>query len=307
MPAFVEVVIENLKATSNWDSGKDYPLTHFLKFMSYEKDAIKWFLYEVVALRWMWGESRIDYVRSLVDFVDLDSYFPIFPGGNQSMTIRQFLMEHLTPEELDYIEMMPPLVPCSHFKVKDDNVNKNDENIIYQEDENIIDQNTEEDENILNLNTEDDEEVENMGPIKIEVNEQGRRIITTAASNPHSVESEKKQKPQRVGLSVRFLRESGDDDVITVKPSGKDIYKLVFHDTSVNKKHKVKNMTAQEVHMYFSEIFRMASVDADPYQSIQLDFPARPQVLLPYNIDSYTRDLVYDSIESVMKNWPQVA
>jgi hypothetical protein len=276
--AFVATVLENLKATSNWDSGKDYPLSHFLRFLAYEPQAVKWFLYETVSLRWMWGESRIDYVKELVRIVDLDSTFPVFPGSPlTSQTVREFLENHLNEDELEYVEM-----PSN---------------------------------------------------ITIRVNSDGRRIITTnpnsANSNPTSIQPSRITTPQRqeepepkvkkvnkvkkekkstiAPLQIRFNRESEDDDIITIRPDNYDedfTYTIVFRDTSAKVTHEMYGMDEFEIQEYLSEVLRMSVVDCDPYQNIQISFPGRPQVLIPYNPDSYTRQLIYDSVESIMNNWP---
>jgi hypothetical protein len=279
MPAFVQTVIENLKAASNWDSGKDYPLSHFLRFIDYESVAIKWFLYEVVALRWMWGESRIDYLKDLVKMVDIDSNFPIFPGSPNDTTIRKFLNDHLNADEKEYVEM--PAAP---------------------------------------------EYTTHIGNITIRINSDGRRIITTT-ENPESVQpsgivtpqdeepvskskKEKKVKQEKkvrpAQLQIRFNRESGDDDIITIVPSDFDAYNIIFRDNSVDVAHKQYDLVEEEVQVYLSEVLRMSCVDRDPYQNIQLNLPGRPQVMIPFNPDSYTRELIYDSVESVMSNWPMV-
>jgi hypothetical protein len=276
--AFVETVLENLKATSNWDSGRDFPLSHFVKFLNNEPEAMKWFLYEVVSLRWMWGESRIDYVKELVQIVDLDAYFPEFPGSPQNLTVRQFLENHLNEDELEYIEM-PAHQPVTT----------------------------------------------RIGNITIQIGRDGRRIITTC-SNPTSVQTsnittpqhnntyqeepvvskkEKKVKePKPASFQIRFNRASGDDDTINIYPNEENTYSIVFRDTSVGITHSYFDMDENDVQRYLSQVLRMSCIDEDPYENIQLNFPGRPQVILPFNPDSYTRELIYECVETVMENWP---
>lgn len=111
----VQIVIDNLRAASSWESGHDITIHHFLQYLNYEPEAIAWLLYEIVAMRWMWGESRIDWVKYLVsrsDILNLESGFPAFPGSpNQRQSVREFLESHLTTDELEYIEMpsTPPV------------------------------------------------------------------------------------------------------------------------------------------------------------------------------------------------------
>ena len=115
MHPYVQTVIDNLKAAADPDSEYDFPLSHFLKYLNWEKDSITWFLYEAVSMRWMWGESRLDYVKELVHRPDvkLDEGFPVFPGSPRNYrTVRKFLTDSLSEEELEYLEMAPirPLV-----------------------------------------------------------------------------------------------------------------------------------------------------------------------------------------------------
>lgn len=110
MHPYVQTVIDNLKAVSDPDSESEYdfPLSHFLKYLNWEKDGISWLLYEIVSMRWMWGETRLDFVKELVHRSDvkLDEGFPFFPGSPRNFrTIRKFLLDSLSTEEVEYLEM----------------------------------------------------------------------------------------------------------------------------------------------------------------------------------------------------------
>jgi len=112
MPPYVQTIVDNLRAASNPDSDAyDFPLEHFTNFLNNEQDGLKWFLYEVIAMRWMWGETRLDYVRHLVDEIEnLDSFFPSFPGS-PNQTIRQFLENNLNNDEREYVNLPAPSEP----------------------------------------------------------------------------------------------------------------------------------------------------------------------------------------------------
>jgi hypothetical protein len=276
--AFVATVLENLKATSNWDSGKDYPLSHFLRFIDYEPNAMNWFLYEVVSLRWSWGESRIDYVKDLVRMVDLDSTFPVFPSSPcNTLTVREFLTNHLNEDELEYVDMPAKQTVTTHI-----------------------------------------------GNMTIQIAPDGRRIINTN-SNPTSIQTsrvttplrqeeepveikrEKVKKVKKVKpalMQIRFNRKSHDDDTINISPEVDNTYSIVFRDTSAGITHSFFDMDEMDVQLYLSQVLRMSCMDQDPYDCIQLNFPGRPQVILPFNPDSYTREIIYDSVETIMENWP---
>jgi hypothetical protein len=112
MSPYVQTVVDNLRAVSNPDSNRDLPLEHFTNFLNDEQDGLKWFLYEIISMRWMWGETRLDYIRHLVDLIDdLDSFFPHFVGSpRQTQTIREFIENNLNDEEQEFVNIMPRLV-----------------------------------------------------------------------------------------------------------------------------------------------------------------------------------------------------
>ncbi len=108
--AYIETVQKNLSAAR---ANNSFPLTHFLTYLNEEEDGIAWLIYEICATRWMYGRVRTDYLRGLVYVLDsVDVHFPAFVGSPyESMTIRQFLEDQLSAEELDTVDMMPRLVP----------------------------------------------------------------------------------------------------------------------------------------------------------------------------------------------------
>jgi hypothetical protein len=113
---YVETVIENIRAATNQAGDYSPRLSQFLTYVNYEQDAMKWLLYEFIAIRWLWGSIRLDYVRGVLDEIDsLDSYFPAFPGS-PSCTLRQFVESNLDEEELEYVQMMPALVPMTPLR-----------------------------------------------------------------------------------------------------------------------------------------------------------------------------------------------
>lgn len=111
--SYITTVTNNLRAASDPSSGISFPVSHFLTFLNEEEDGVKWLIYEAVVLRWMYGHVRTDYISTLVDYVNLDTYFPIFVGSPRSLTVRQFLEANLTEKELEEVFMMPPLVPLA--------------------------------------------------------------------------------------------------------------------------------------------------------------------------------------------------
>ena len=100
----VDTVLHNLS------SGRQFPAQHYFTYMNEEQDALKWFIYECVASSWMWNSApRVEYIRVALDLIEnVDSNFPVFPGSPDG-TVRQFLTNNLSVEQLDFVQMMPPL------------------------------------------------------------------------------------------------------------------------------------------------------------------------------------------------------
>lgn len=117
MHPYVQTVIDNLRSASNPTNGRDFPLEHFTNFLNDEQDGLKWLLYEIIAMRWMVGEPRLDYVRRLVDKIEnLDSFFPNFVGSpRQTQTVREFVESNLSDDEKEYVNMLPRLVAASAY------------------------------------------------------------------------------------------------------------------------------------------------------------------------------------------------
>ena len=107
---YIQTVQSNLSSATENNST---PLTHFLTYLNEEEEGIAWLIYEICATRWMYGRVRTDYLRGLVYVLDsVDVHFPAFVGSPyDSMTIREFLENQLSAEELDTVDMMPRLVP----------------------------------------------------------------------------------------------------------------------------------------------------------------------------------------------------
>ncbi len=262
---YVQTVIDNLKVTSDPNSSYDFPLSHFQKFLNWEREGLTWFLYEVVTMRYMWGgETRLDYVRDLIemDEIHLDEGFPTFPGSPKNYrTVRKFLQDSLSSEELEYVEMMPELVtptPTTPSR-----------------------------------------------PIRTEVPSAPARLslrverdVTTTSYPP---------------IEIRVIRKNdkhANDDMIVISKNTRlfeETYALTYKDCADKKSRKTfvaKDMTRSQVFDYLSTTLRILAVDEEPFSSIQLMVPNAPSVMLPIDMDSYSRTLVYDAVESVMDAWP---
>ena len=113
VPLPLRTVQVNLKAATNPRSAHNPPISQFLQYMNYpeEKEGVYWMLHEIIAGRWMFDTFRMDYLRALVNRVDIDVAFPVFPGApNSSQTVREFLHSNLSVKEYATLDLMPPLL-----------------------------------------------------------------------------------------------------------------------------------------------------------------------------------------------------
>ena len=97
------------------------------------------------------------------------------------------------------------------------------------------------------------------------------------------------------------------DDRITIDKNKDDMYSMTYVDKMSNtfKASTLHNISAEDVLQRLSQIFRLMSLDSAPFEAIQLFVPNYPSVLINVDkLDSYTRDIIYDTVESTMKNWP---
>ena len=245
----VDTVLNNLS------SGRQFPAQHYFTYMNEEQDALKWFIYECVASSWMWNSSpRTEYIRVALDLVEnVDSNFPVFPGSPAG-TVRQFLTANLNAEQLDFVQMMPPLVrQCSS-----------------------------------------NSHVAQMMP----------PLVRQCSS--HSAQS-----PVYAKIIFNVMRDpknSKSDDVIVIERESEETYRYTYTDkTSMAAKKSCRHsgLGMSQVMALLSNLLNLLLLDDEPFYALQLELPSTPSVMLKTtNLDSATRDLVYDSVKNVMDSWP---
>lgn len=236
VPSYVRIVNENLRMASDPNHPHNPPLTHFLRFLSYEDAALKWFVYEIIAVEWLWGNKRMDYLEGVLSRIDLDCHFPAFPGSpGRQKTVRQFLLTHLNESELQQLPSVrsPALAPSPSFPM----------------------------------------------PLN-------RVVFRFLRKPPHS--SSKK------------------DDILTIQSSGPSTYTITYQDKHSKCMARKISLNRRQVFEYLSLVFRMLREDDDPFESLQVFYPAMPTVLFSVKrLDSETRDLLYDSLEMTLDSWVQ--
>ena len=244
---YVKTVLSNLRLTTDPSDSVRFPLSHFLTYLNHEKEGLAWFIYEVAASRPSYFGVSMNFLQELVTLVDLDSGFPEF-FGSPNLTIRQYLENELNNEELDYVGMMPPLVPLVATTTR-------------------------------------------------------ARVATRAVSN--TIANATSVYPPIMLRLIRKDGNSGTDDIIKISYTSESVYTISYNDQHSKVKNKTQMYSPEAVIEYLSKTFRLAKMDEDPFVKLQLLLPNMPTVLLvPKNLDSESRDLIYDSVNSVLTNWP---
>ena len=256
MPSYVETLIENLKAASNPDSEVHPPLSQFLTYLNNEQAGLVWLLYELVTHRWMWSTIRLDYVRELVDEIEnLDGCFPRFPGSPWTgKTVRQWLIENLTADELEVVQMMPALEAPEAYQT----------------------------------------------PQRVPRN----YVAPPAPQRLSRSYTDKPRYPAMIFLLQREGEGEQGDDKININKEG-DSYILRYTDAQSNMKFMVTDLSRTKVIEKMRMMLRMITLDEKPFDYLQVSLPGMPTILLnPADLSSQTRDLIYDSMESIMDEWP---
>ena len=271
---YVETVVENIRAATNQAGDHSPRLSQFLTYVNYEQEAVKWLLYEFIAIRWMWGSIRLDYVRGVLDEIDsLDSYFPAFPGS-PSCTIRQFVQSNLDEEELEYVQMLPALVPMTPVRSTPPPLRRQSRTRAAADN----------------------------SPIYPTLSERFSAAQTQIQA---------KRSPPIMIRVIRSLEAKSKDDVIKITPNkaidenGEKLFTITYNDQDSSVNTKMKKMDEAAVLQYLSNFLRLLTVDEEPFESVQFTFPTLPTVLVtPKNLTSQTRELVYETVETMVANWP---
>lgn len=95
------------------------------------------------------------------------------------------------------------------------------------------------------------------------------------------------------------------DDVIKIRPL-MDVFRVTYRSQHQNVNHFVYCNYTQTC-LYIDDLIDMMSLDVEPYESIQFNFPCFPSVL--YKIDDVydliLRRSITDRLRSTLLNWPE--
>ena len=240
----VDTVLNNLS------SGRQFPAQHYFTYMNEEQDALKWFIYECVASSWMWNSApRTEYIRVALDLLEnLDSDFPAFPGSPAG-TVREFLTANLDEEQLDFVQMMPPLVRQSFCC---------------------------------------------------------NNCVASPVASPVATPAPVYAKIQFT--VIRDPTKSKNDDVILIERESDETFTYTYTDkTSMATKKSCRHtgLPMSQVMALLRNLLNLLQLDAEPFYGLQVVLPSTPSVMLKMkDLNSSTRDLIYDAVENVMDFWP---
>jgi len=109
-------------------------------------------------------------------------------------------------------------------------------------------------------------------------------------------------------ITLRFMRpglDSKHDDIVNIYRMCDDTFKITFRDGDGKHKSRARRLTRTEVMEYLSNTLRLVAIDEEPFANMQILTPNMPTVVIsPKNITSQTRDLIYDTVQTTMNNWP---
>jgi len=112
---------------------------------------------------------------------------------------------------------------------------------------------------------------------------------------------------KHVPISFRVIHPgtSKDDDIIQITKNGDNNYSLNYTDQYARVKTATKDLNYTTLFQNLSTLLRLLTVDDEPSASLQMNLPNKPVVLFKIaNLRSQIRDLIYDSVENVIANWP---
>ena len=277
---YIDTIRDNLHFATDLPHSYSFPITHFLNYLNYEEEGVKWLIYEICAGRWISGRIRVDYLRQLLDHVQsLDSGFPAFVGSPElTESVREFLESQLTGPELREVQMVPRLVPLQQT---------------YSPPRSAADRSAE----FRSAHRSAHRAAYPSPPQLVR-----QSFATAPAPAPPAARS-------YPSITLRFIRDDDkeNDDVLKILRKDKDTMSVVFNDGEAVHKNRVRNLSRDDVLSYLSNVLRLVSVDEAPYKHVQLLAPNMPTVLIsPHNLTSQIRDLLYDAVETTMDHWPLI-
>jgi hypothetical protein len=118
-------------------------------------------------------------------------------------------------------------------------------------------------------------------------------------------------QPQYAKIVFNIIRDSkkdSSDDMVVIGRDSDETYSYTYTDkTSKASKKSCRHsgLSRSQVKNLLSNLFNLLHLDDEPFYGLQVVLPSTPSVMLKMeDLNSRTRDLLYESVENVMESWP---
>jgi hypothetical protein len=107
---------------------------------------------------------------------------------------------------------------------------------------------------------------------------------------------------------IRDSKKDSSDDMVVIGRETHETYSYTYTDkTSKASKKSCRHsgLSGSQVKNLLSNLFNLLHLDDEPFYGLQVVLPSTPSVMLKMeDLNSRTRDLLYESVENVMESWP---
>jgi hypothetical protein len=107
---------------------------------------------------------------------------------------------------------------------------------------------------------------------------------------------------------IRDPTTSKSDDVILIERESEETYTYTYTDKTskaTQKSCRHTGLSMSRVMSLLSNLLNLLVLDNEPFYGLQVVLPSTPSVMLKMkDLNSATRDLIYDAVENVMDSWP---
>jgi hypothetical protein len=111
-------------------------------------------------------------------------------------------------------------------------------------------------------------------------------------------------------INIRFIRQNEklakNDDQMRIWSSDGQTFTVMFK-TGDTKKSVITTMSDAAVFRWVRYTIGLLKLDSDPFQSVQLDLPLMPSVLINAKELESAYNRILDAVEFHLDNWPTVA
>ena len=110
-----------------------------------------------------------------------------------------------------------------------------------------------------------------------------------------------------MSITVRFIRlDNPLDDKVIIKQLGDDQYVLSYtYGDTKNPVPTSSVMNGDTVFRWMRNVMRLVEADDDPFDSIQMDLPLMPSILVRIDSLDGAYDAILNSLELHLDNWPR--